>query len=191
MTNAMDTPNTESESDTFWGRCDPDVVARGPFKFQAPEWRADNTCSHCGGLRPSLALKAIREGAEVTPTDKNYKIYVVVPDPEAGKTRVVGSRNFPPEEGDTSWHKVDDDLKAKYPGVNFSGTFGDWVQFDVHKAVHTAKCYFNHFSASQAVEFLTLLKLGKMKVAYPGHFYNGMCFARYKDEIEAALSKLN
>lgn len=65
-----------NEADVFWGRCDPEVVASSPFKFGAPHWNDDGTCSHCGGMRPSVALKAIKEGAEVEPTDKNYKMYI-------------------------------------------------------------------------------------------------------------------
>lgn len=128
--------STEGEKDTFWGRCEPEAVTRAPFRFPAPHWRENDTCSHCGGLRPSLALEAIRAGARVVPTDKNYKIYL---------------------EG--------------VPGR-------DW-----------AKCYLNHFSESQAVEFVLLEKEGKMKLATPGHFYSGLCFGRYREAIEKALAE--
>lgn len=39
--------------------------------------REDDTCDYCGGLNPETVLNLIEfDGAEVTPTDKNYKIYV-------------------------------------------------------------------------------------------------------------------
>ena len=124
------------EKDIFWGRCSPKTEAekavfKPPFN-EDPHWREDNTCSHCGGLRPSLALEKIRAGAEVIPTDKNYKIYV---------------------DGHT-------------------------------------KCYLNHFSESQAVEFVLLNHQGKMKLAFPHKFYSGLCFGIYKDAIKKALAEL-
>lgn len=33
-------------------------------------------CTYCGSMPAELALEWIRDGAEVTPTDKNYKIYL-------------------------------------------------------------------------------------------------------------------
>lgn len=47
--------------------------------FKLPKedmWRGDKTCSYCGSLHPSEFFKAIEEGLEITPTDKNYKVYV-------------------------------------------------------------------------------------------------------------------
>ena len=37
------------------------------------------TCDYCGGLSPAKLFEAILEGAEIVPTDKNYKIYVQSP----------------------------------------------------------------------------------------------------------------
>lgn len=49
----------------------------GPFKLpEADHWGSDKTCSFCGGLHPDEALRLLREGAEITPTDKNYKFYI-------------------------------------------------------------------------------------------------------------------
>jgi hypothetical protein len=115
-------------------------IEASPFVYDhelpQPQWQDDGTCSHCGGVRPSLALKAIREGAEVEPTDKNYKIY-------------VKGGHLPSPGG---------------------------------------KCYLNHFSEAQAVEFMLLKESGKMKLAYPGRFYSGLCFGVYKDAITEALN---
>lgn len=52
------------EKDTFWWRC------------EGAHWRDDDTCSHCGGLKPSIALEKIKAGSEIIPTDKNYKMYI-------------------------------------------------------------------------------------------------------------------
>ena len=53
----------------------------GPWerKVELDDWRADGTCSFCGGLNPDLVLAEIRDNPEhrIVPTDKSYKIYVV------------------------------------------------------------------------------------------------------------------
>jgi len=41
------------------------------------EWMSgSNVCSHCGSMHPDDFFKAIDDGAEIVPTDKNYKAYV-------------------------------------------------------------------------------------------------------------------
>ena len=134
--------------DVFWGRCavkTKEEIEASPFVYDhelpQPHWRPNNLCSHCGGMRPSIALKAIREGAEVVPTDKNYKIYI-----------------------------------KPLPGMTLPGSPAN-------------KCYLNHFSQAQAVEFVLLHETNKMKVGFPGHFYSGLCFGIYKDAIQAAITQ--
>ena len=122
------------EADTFWGRCGSGTQGI----HGAPHWDHRDCCSFCGSMRPSLALAAIRAGATVVPTDKNYKIYI------------------------NDWP----------PGMASPNPAG--------------KCYLNHFSEAQAVEFVELDLDGKMKIATPGHFYRGMCWGVYKE----AISKL-
>lgn len=56
-----------------------DFLCERPLKEGEPEdsWRDNNTCSYCGSYDPSLLLKDIEEkGITLTPTDKNYKVYV-------------------------------------------------------------------------------------------------------------------
>jgi len=137
------------DADTFWGRCSVMTeaeIAASPLVYHShsqPHWRDDNTCSHCGGMKPSIALEAIKNGATVVPTDKNYKIYL---EPVAGQHLPSSPAN---------------------------------------------KCYLNHFSEAQAVEFVLLNEQGKMKLATPGRFYSGLCFGIYKDAITKALHEHN
>jgi hypothetical protein len=136
--------------DLFWGRCTPktpEEIKLSPFRYDKelpqPHWREDNTCSHCGGIRPSLLLKALKEKrVSLTPTDKNYKVYYNMLD---------GTPNL-----------------SGYPGAN--------------------KCYFNHFSESQAVELVLMWHRNEIKFEVPGSFYSGLCFGIYKDAIEKALA---
>lgn len=46
------------------------------YKDRLDWWREDKTCSYCGSLHPEVAIKLIESGSLVTPTDKNYKIYL-------------------------------------------------------------------------------------------------------------------
>jgi len=40
-------------------------------------WRPDFTCSWCGSIHPELFMERLREQTiALTPTDKNYKVYV-------------------------------------------------------------------------------------------------------------------
>jgi hypothetical protein len=63
------------------------VIPGGPFKVpDGDSWRDDKTCSWCGGLDPVEALRLIESGAEITPTDKSYKLYVAGSGSPTGKT---------------------------------------------------------------------------------------------------------
>ena len=45
--------------------------------FPGPDyWRFDGTCNYCGSISPGQLFKAIEDGCEITPTDKNYKVYI-------------------------------------------------------------------------------------------------------------------
>lgn len=48
----------------------------GPFKLpEQDEWR-DGRCSFCGSIAPDMFLTVAEMGAELGPTDKDYKVYV-------------------------------------------------------------------------------------------------------------------
>jgi hypothetical protein len=42
----------------------------------ADKWREDGTCAYCGSLSPERFFELVEAGAEVTPTDKDYKAYI-------------------------------------------------------------------------------------------------------------------
>ncbi len=50
----------------------------GPWDHSAAidTWREDRTCSFCGSLAPETFMRLAGEGTDLTPTDKNYKVYV-------------------------------------------------------------------------------------------------------------------
>lgn len=76
-----------------------------PGPFNLPEhdiWHEDQTCSYCGSLNPDAFMEAIEfQDAELTPTDKNYKVYI---------TRKVGGHGkfyFPHLSEDQMTHFVE------------------------------------------------------------------------------------
>lgn len=51
------------------------------FAFQgnvrgADYWEKDETCSYCGSISPEEFWRRAAAGRQLTPTDKNYKVYV-------------------------------------------------------------------------------------------------------------------
>lgn len=100
----------------------------GPFKLsKVDHWgerEGKRCCSYCGSLHPDDVFAEIEKGGTLTPTDKNYKVYV---------------------------------------SGGGSGKF-----------------YFQHFSPEQQQRFVDLMNDGKVKLAYPGHFYALPFFCKRK-----------
>lgn len=48
----------------------------GPFKLPKHDEWINGCCSYCGSLEPSEFMRRAEAGEELTPTDKNYKVYV-------------------------------------------------------------------------------------------------------------------
>lgn len=46
---------------------------------EADGWRPDGTCSYCGSMNPDDFMSAVKAGAVLGATDKNYKVYVDAP----------------------------------------------------------------------------------------------------------------
>lgn len=42
-------------------------------------WRPDATCTYCGSIGEDLFFEVVEAGAELGPTDKSYKVYLIVP----------------------------------------------------------------------------------------------------------------
>lgn len=178
---------TKPAEDIFEERCHPSAVTGGPFKFAEPHWMEGDVCSHCGGVRPSIILKAIAAGAEVIPTDKAYKIYVELPEAKPEEIIIVGTANFKPDHGD--YVQATPDIIAKY-GAGRQLTPEHYVQLRPRGPFNRVKCYTNHFSEAQALEFVRLVETGKMKIGHPGQFYRPLAFGRYRPAIEKLLAEL-
>ena len=129
------------------------------------------TCSYCGSLSPAEFFKAISEKRTLGPTDKNYKVYVDVPHPNAGQPSVISSANHDPQ-GD-GWVEVTkeniDDLPLDaYQRENY---LGHWVKIAPQSDTLHAKFYFQHLSDDERTKFIELLNAHELVIGMPGHFY--------------------
>lgn len=126
----------QQENEDTW------VTGHGLVGRQA---EAERSCSFCGCLNPDTFMQWLRDGAEIGPTDKDYKAYITCPypDPRAGETKTYVA------------YTKDDGTE-----VTGTSTYGT-----------TAKFYFQHLSVEQRHEFIQLYNDKRMNVGYPGHFY--------------------
>ena len=74
-----------------------------PFNLPTEsKWRADDTCSFCGGLNPDKVLDLLGDGsARMVPTDKNYKLY-------------LWSRTLPNDQRKTYFYHFTDEQKTRF-----------------------------------------------------------------------------
>lgn len=160
----------------------------GPDSDQKNEWRPDDTCSFCGGWRPSLALAAIKAGATVTPTDKGYKIYIEVPNPDAGKLHVCGWANH--DKVGEGWEKFTRERAAELGYTPDEDDEPGFILVAPHGPTLTRKVYTNHFSESQAVELVVLNEKKEIKFNVPGYFYSGLAFGEFNEAITKAVTEV-
>lgn len=108
-------------------------------------WRDDGSCSYCGSVSPETLFRVIDEGGVLTPTDKNYKVYV----------RGSGLKQ--------SYRDCPEDAECTGPD-----DCPHWVTRDVTES----KFYFQHLDVDQRKRFIELLNAKKIKLDAPGYFYN-------------------
>ena len=150
-----------------------------PFAMRGDDgkdfWRGGGDgCSYCGSISPEDFFAAVEAGAEIGPTDKSYKAYVDMPDPNAGQPRVVSSTNFDPaSEGYVRVTAENaDSLPLSWDDRKDAGERDLWVKIAPTSARRQGKFYFQHLSPEQRRMFIELYNAKKMKVGYPGHFYS-------------------
>lgn len=146
-------------TDTFYCPLGPGPLSpqKPPYNGEAT-WREDQTCSYCGSLHQDVFMARL-EARDVAlgPTDKSYKVYV---ENKGGAVFLQTYRNCPPD--------------AKCTGPK---DCTHWVTRDRP----STKFYFQHLTEPQMLRFIELLKAGKLKIDYPGHFYVTPFFISYKD----------
>lgn len=128
------------------------------------------SCSFCGSLNPDRFMELVREGWIVGPADKSYKAYLDRPatddEKRAKKERWLASDigqalKRAAEAEDKTPDQVTEELDQAYRTAN---SMAD-------SAGQTAKFYYQHLSAEQQTEFITLYNERRMVVGYPGRLY--------------------
>lgn len=111
--------------------------------------REDDSCNYCGSLNPDTFMKRLEAGdVKLTPTDKNYKVYVANDGGEAFKQHFRDCYSQGAKD-------------CKYDECTH------WVTRDVA----TTKFYFQHLSDDQKKRFVELINQKKIKLEHPGYFY--------------------
>ena len=141
-------------------------------------WREDGTCSYCGSLSQEKFFEAVERECRITPTDKNYKVYVDLPNPDVGQPAIYSSANF--EKTDDGWIKVTLDNVEALPIAPNQRDFylGQWVKVEpAHETLHR-KFYFQHLSQEGRDRFIELVNAKRINFANPGYLYVMPYFAK-------------
>lgn len=146
-------------------------------------------CSYDGSMHPDEFMAYLEKpGTLLTPTDKNYKVYIDVATDEPEQMRVVSSthRNEPPDGRD--WMTYEDAVE-RYPELRDEyerelernkrvlapshpwHTETEWVRVRPRGDRRESKFYFEHLSEDQRQHFVELLNADKLNLREPGRFY--------------------
>lgn len=160
----------------------------GIFKFSGEdEWRdRDGTgyqrCSYCGSLHPDQFIEWTQKGAALTPTDKNYKVYIDLPDPRAGQPCVLTSASGPQQPLGDKWVKVTPENIKTLPLDDYQRkNYNDgqhYVVVEPRGSIFWGKFYFMHLSEDQMRAFIDAYNAHTMTFKEPGHFYVWPYFMR-------------
>jgi len=147
------------------------------FKYlETSHWTEDGTCSYCGSISPDALFAAIAAGCELGPTDKDYKVYVDLVEPNPDELRVTSAITFDVSDErrqKEGWLPPDQELLTR------DGWGGDykWMQLSKRGPKKFGKFHFQHLSIDERKRFIDLLNAKAIKVGYPGHFYRLPFFA--------------
>lgn len=156
----------------------PQQVSNTMVKTHDSHWRDDGTCSYCGSMKPETVFAAIEAGFKLTPTDKNYKVYVQIPNARAGERSVRSMCNsFMQGYTEVTAENID-----TIPNWPMRPKIGDYVQVGVESSMTTGKFYFEHFSEEDKHRFIQLLNDKKIQLESPGYFYRLPFFCRIEDK---------
>lgn len=150
------------------------------------------SCSYDGSMHPDEFMAYLdKPGTELTPTDKNYKVYISVASEEADEMRVVVSttRETPPEPAYGREWMTHEEAVERYPELREDyesrqrwienttapshpmRTQTNYVQVGHRGGRRESKFYFEHLSDEQRKRFVELLNAGKLNLREPGFFY--------------------
>lgn len=158
-------------------------------------------CPYDGSMHPDEFMAYLdKPGTELTPTDKNYKVYIDVASEEPAQMRYVASCTRRPGEGppdDREWMTWEDAVK-RHPELREEHerhlqhvestapshpwrTDTHWIQVGPRGERRESKFYFEHLSAEQRTAFIQKLNAGELTLREPGFFYRLPFFVSERD----------
>ncbi len=146
-------------------------------------WREDGSCSYCGSITEAAFFAAIEAGRLIGPTDKNYKAYVDLPNPNAGTMRICAWSNSKPSGGDKWIEVTQESLATLPPGAEDS--LGQWVQVMPEGESRRDKFYFQHLSSEGRKRLVEMINAKSINFDYPGCFYVLPFFVVVENRINA------
>lgn len=126
-------------------------------------------CSYCGSMHPDAFFKAISDKCELGPTDKDYKVYVEVPDPRVGEPWIYSVANF--KFNERSVLVTGENINQYNKITDFQELLGKWVEVGLRPAKLSKKFYFYHLSEEEQLKFIDLLNRKEVNIGIPGYFY--------------------
>lgn len=163
----------------------------GSARITEPEtdhWREEQTCSYCGSLSPErfFAL-ALSTGTKLSPTDKDYKVYVEHHDPDEGKPWIYMSQSGRDTPDGDGWEIATEALLDTMPMRNIDKEYlvGRWVKVGTKSGIQHDKFYFQHLDVAGRKRFVELMNQKKFTIGEPGYFYVPPFFVRaaYAPEV--------
>lgn len=142
----------------------------GPKEDAWREERGYRFCSYCGSCHPEDFFKAVEAGAKVTPTDKNYKAYIELPESSPDELRVVSATSFAPE-GRGNWLPINGEIRKMMERDGWRGAHYQYAQLAPRGPTRYSKFYFQHLTDEEQERFIEFLNAKKFNLAFPGHFY--------------------
>ncbi|MFI5422900.1 MAG: hypothetical protein ACHQWH_03035 [Nitrososphaerales archaeon] len=139
------------------------------------EWKSRDgyhACSFCGSMHPDDFFKAIeRDQRMITGTDKNYKVYVEIVHPQAGKIVEIGSESGPAFNREGKPNKPD--LTA---AERDSGRYDRKIH-GTAPPTKNAKFYYQHLDEAGQDRFIHLNNSGDLNIEPRFGLYRAPFFA--------------
>lgn len=173
-----------------------DYVCPGVMRERNDPYHISPTCSYCGSISQEAFLAAVEAGLEVTPTDKNYKMYVEIPNDTPDALRVVGGSNSKENPNFGTYCKLESDLtKEEFELAKSCGWMVEkrkdegrdktnWICFGPAGAKRHGKFYFYHLDEEGKKRFIELYNNRTMNVGYPGHLYTKPYFVNVGSPLD-------
>jgi len=142
----------------------------GEDRWRGPDHNGVRTCSYCGSLHPDDFMRLAKDRVRLGPTDKNYKVYVDIPETQGDELRVISAscEDNKPSWGTQKWEVADLEILRRdgWGGSNYK-----WMLRAPRGVTAFGKFYFQHLSLEQRIEFVDLINQKTLNIGDPGFFY--------------------